>query len=159
MIMKNLKNLKKNERGQMRVIETIIASFIIVAALGFVSTFAVSPTSLGYEMTDLEKTGYSVLHDLDQHGLLLPLVYGGNWSDLRAILKMTLPNDVYFNMTIYDVHGVKLQGNPDVLILHGDSDTFSDAKNVASLTYCLVGTGVDEPIYNPRILVLQLTRG
>jgi hypothetical protein len=158
MSLKNLKSLKGN-RGQMRVIETIIASFIIVAALSFVSTFAVSPTSLGYEMTDLEKTGYSALHDLDQHGLLTPLVYGGNWSDLRTILKMTLPNDVYFNMTVYDVNGVKLKGDPDVLILHGDSNTFSDATNVASLTYCLVGTGVGEPIYDPRILVLQLTRG
>ena len=156
MRVKNLKPLK-DDRGQMRVIETIIASFIIVAALAFVSTFAVTPTSLGYEMTDLEKTGYSALHDLDQQGLLTRLVYDGKWGDLKTILKMTLPNDVYFNMTIYDVTGVKLTGSPDVLILHGDPDTFTDAKNVASLTYCLVGTG--GTTYDPRILALQLTRG
>ena len=156
MRVKNLKTLKSN-RGQMRVIETIIASFIIVAALAFVSTFAVNPTSLGYEMTDLEKTGYSAMHDLDQQGLLTPLVYDNKWGDLRTILKMTLPNDVYFNMTIYDVNGAKLTGVPDVPIFHGDPDTFTDAKNVASLTYCLVGTG--GTTYDPRILVLQLTRG
>ena len=155
---KNLRILKGN-RGQMRVIETIIASFIIIAALSFVSTFAVSPTNPAYEMTDLEKTGYSALHDLDQQGLLTPLVYDGKWSDLRTILKLTLPNDVYFNMTIYDVNGVKLKGNPDVLIYHGDPDTFSDAKNVASLKYCLVGSRPSETVYSPRILVLQLTRG
>ena len=149
----------KNNRGQMRVIETIIASFIIVAALAFVSTFAVSPTSLGYEMTDLEKTGYSVLHDLDQQGLLTPLVYGGKWNDLRTILKLTLPNDLYFNLTIYDINGDKLEGSPDVLIIQGDSEIFSEAKNIVSLTYCLVDARASEMTYSPRILTLQLTRG
>ena len=145
----------KNNRGQMRVIETIIASFIIVAALSFVSIFAASPESLGYEMTDLEKTGYSALHDLDQHGLLTPLVYNGNFSDLRTILKITLPNDVYFNLTIYNLTNGRLESASDIQILYGDSDTFSDAKNIVSLTYCLVG----ETAYDPKILVLRLTRG
>jgi hypothetical protein len=153
-----MKNLKNN-RGQMRVIETIIASFIIIAALAFVSTFGASPASFGYEMTDLEKTGYSVLHDLDQQGLLTPLVYDGKWTDLRTILKLTLPNDVYFNLTIYDINGDKLKGSPDVLIIQGDSEIFSEAKNIVSLTYCLVDARASEITYNPRILTLQLTRG
>lgn len=145
----------KNNRGQMRVIETIIASFIIVAALSFVSIFALSPESLGYEMTDLEKMGYSALHDLDQHGLLTPLVYNGNYSDLRTILKITLPNDVYFNLTIYDLKNGRPESVSDAQILYGDSSTFSDAKNIVSLTYCLVG----ETVYAPKILLLRLTRG
>ncbi|MCW4031214.1 MAG: hypothetical protein NWE80_02500, partial [Candidatus Bathyarchaeota archaeon] len=72
----------RNKKGQMRVIETILASFIILAAISFVNFFAVAPSSLGYEMTDLEKMGYSALHDLDQQGLLSPLVYNQRWSDL-----------------------------------------------------------------------------
>jgi len=148
----NIINLK-NKRGQMRVIETIIASFIIVAALSFFSIFAVSPPSPGYEMTDLEKTGYSALHDLDQQGLLTPLIYQSRWNDTRAILKMTMANDVYFNLTVKKLDGsVSNAGFP---ILFGDSNTFEEAKNVASITYCLVGTGS----YDPRILVLELTRG
>jgi len=148
----NIINLK-NKRGQMRVIETIIASFIIVAALSFFSIFAVSPPSPGYEMTDLEKTGYSALHDLDQQGLLTPLIYQPRWNDTRAILKMTMANDVYFNLTVKKLDGsVSNAGFP---ILFGDSNTFEEAKNVASITYCLVGTGS----YDPRILVLELTRG
>jgi len=75
----------------MRIIETILASFIIVAALSFVGIFAVSPTSPSYEMTDLEKMGYSALHDLDQQGLLAPLVYDQRLSDLRTILRITMP--------------------------------------------------------------------
>jgi hypothetical protein len=139
----------------MRVIETILASFLIIAALSFVSVFAVSPKSPGYEMTDLEKTGYSALHGLDQQGLLAQLVYDQKWSDIRTLLKITMPNDVYFNLTIYDVGGSKL--NDASSILYGDSATFSEAKNVASLTYCLAG--VPKTGYAPRVLVLQLTRG
>ncbi len=104
-------------------------------------------------MTDLEKTGYSALHDLDQQGLLTPLIYTSRWDDMRSILKMTMANDVYFNLTVKKLDGsVCNSGFP---ILFGDSNTFSDAKNVASITYCLVGT----QNYDPRILVLELTRG
>lgn len=142
----------KNAKGQMRVIETILASLIIIGALSFVSTFAVNPKSLGFEMTDLEKMGYSALHDLDQQGLLAKLVYAGKWGDLKTILKMTVPNDVYFNLTICDIEGLKLNTFP---ILYGDAETFSEAGNVASLTYCLAG----ETTYEPRILILQITRG
>lgn len=160
--MEKLKILK-NSRGQMRVIETLLASFIIVAALSFISVFAQSPASPGYEMADLEKTGYSALHDLDQQGLLAPLVYQSKWPDLRIILKMTMPNEVYFNLTIYDSTRTQYYG--DSQIFYGDSNTFSDAKNIASVTYCLVGTpklsstGLAEASYDPRILVLELTRG
>jgi len=41
-------------------------------------------------------------------------------------------------------------------MIYGDSATFANAKNVASVTYSLVGSGAT---YNPRILVLQITRG
>jgi len=153
----------RNKKGQMRIIETILASFIIVAALSFVGIFAVSPTSPAYEMTDLEKMGYSALHDLDQQGLLAPIVYNLRWSDLRNILRITLPNDVYFKLIIYDTNG--LAKTSDSQILYGDVNTFSEAKNVASITYCLVGipklntNGTYEADYNPLILVLEVTRG
>ena len=150
----NMQNLK-NTRGQMRVIETILAASLLLAAVSFAGIFAVAPTSPKYEIADLEKMGYSALHDLDQHGLLTPLVYNGNFSDLRTILKITLPNDVYFNLTIYNLTNGRLESASDIQILYGDSDTFSDAKNIVSLTYCLVG----ETAYDPKILVLRLTRG
>jgi hypothetical protein len=157
-----MKNLKYS-KGQMRIIETILASFIIVAALSFINVFALSPASAAYEMTDLEKMGYSVLHELDQQGVLTSLVYDGNWNDLRTILRITFPNEVFFNMTIYDVNGylngVKLAGNPDVPILRGDIATFYEAKNIATVTYCVVGASASITVYSPRILVLQITRG
>lgn len=148
----NMKKFK-NTKGQMRVIETILASFFIVAALSFFTIFAVSPPSLGYEMTDLEKTGYSALHDLDQQGLLAQLVYNSKWNDLRTVLKMTMANDVYFNLTIKELSGSIC--NSDSPILYGDLSVFSQAKNIASVTYCLAGM----TNYSPKILVLELTKG
>ncbi len=160
--MRNLKNTK----GQMRVIETILAAIIIVAALSFVGIFAVSPTSPGYELTDLEKMGYSALHDLDQQGILESLVYDQKYSDLRTVLKITIPVDVYFNLTICKLNGANLEKlNGDTQIIYGDSATFSNAKNIASVSYSLLGTkynpdtGNYEANYDPRILVLQITRG
>ncbi len=152
----------REKRGQMRVIETIVASFIIVAALSFFTIFATNSPSPSYEMTDLEKTGYSALHDLYQQGLLTSLVSSSeNWTGLRMVLKMTMPNEVYFNLTIQDLNGNII--NHDFPILYGDSKVFTDAKNVASVTYCLAVPG-SHPLssgvsYSPAVLVLELTRG
>ena len=150
------------KQGQMRVIETVVASFIVVAALSFFTIFAANSPSPAYEMTDLEKTGYSALHDLDQQGLLTSLVYySENWTGLRTVLKMTMPNEVYFNLTIQDLNRNVI--NHEFPILYGDSKVFTDAKNIASVTYCLVvpksNTGVSEVSYSPVVLVLELTRG
>jgi hypothetical protein len=104
--------------------------------------------------------GYSVLNDLDQQGILAPKVYQPlEWSDLKTALRLTLPVDVYFNLTIcnlvYEWDGTSL--HKITSIVYGDSTTFSDANNVASVSYSLIGA--PEYGYEPRLLVLQITRG
>jgi hypothetical protein len=146
----------KNNKGQMRVIETILASLIIVSALAFVNFFSVNPSAATYEVKDLEKMGYSALNDLDQQGILAPQVYQpSEWGDLRTALRLTLPVDVYFNLTICELHGDSL--SKITSIVYGDSTTFTNAKNVASVSYSLLGNS--EYGYDPRLLVLQITRG
>jgi hypothetical protein len=153
----------KNSKGQVRVIEVILASFIIIAAISFVNIFAVNPATASYEVDDLEKMGYSALHDLDQQGLLAPLLYNQEWGELRAVLKLTLPVDVYFTLTAYGVDGSKLNANAP--IIYGDPSVFETSKNIASIQYSLVGyqeqngVGDFEAKYNPQILWLQLSRG
>ena len=147
----------KNNKGQMRIIETILAAIIIVSALAFVNFFSINPRATAYEVKDLEKMGYSVLNDLDQQGILAPKVYQSEWSDLKTVLRLTLPVDVYFNLTIYELYNAKSLYKVGESIIYGDLTTFSDAKNVASVSYSLVGTSEDG--YKPRLLVLQLTRG
>jgi hypothetical protein len=66
---------------------------------------------------------------------------------------VSLPADVYYNLTVYDLDGNVVNSIP---IRYGSSQVFSDSSNVASVTYILPGY---QAIYNPRILVLQLVRG
>jgi hypothetical protein len=148
--------IMKNIKGQMRVIETILAAIIIVSALAFVNFFSVNPRAAAYEVKDLEKMGYSILNDLDQQGILAPKVYQpSEWDDLKTALRLTIQVDAYFNLTICELHETSLYKVTS--IVYGDLTTFYDAKNVASVSYSLVGTPDDG--YEPRLLILQITRG
>jgi len=146
----------------MRVIEVIIASFIVISALSFLSMFAITPHTSQLEVNDLEKTGYSLLLDLDNQGILAPMIYGNQESDLHTALKITLPVDVYFRLTVYDTNWSKIESINDVV--YGDETTFSSSESIASVSYILNGYKNGTPgdftsEYEPRILVLQLTRG
>jgi hypothetical protein len=139
--------------GQMRIIEALLASFIISLAITFMNIFATTPLSLTYETSELEKVGYNVLHDLDEQRLLPRFVYQQEWTNLTSALMVSLPTDVYYDLTVYDLHGNKINQVP---IRYGSPQVFSDASNVASVTYILPGF---EANYEPRILLLQLVRG
>ena len=142
----------------MRVVETILASFIILFALAFVNMLAVTPSSLTYEATELEKIGHNVLHDLDEQRLLGRFIYEwpnhpAEWANLTAALMVSLPSDVYFDLTVYDSKGNVVNSVP---IRYGDPEVFTKASMVASVSYGVPGYQTN---YDPRILVLQLVRG
>lgn len=143
----------RNERsGQMRVIEAIMASLLIVFAVAFVNLFAVAPASRSYESSDLEKIGYNVLRDFDEEGLLARFVDTADWVNLTSALAAALPTNVYFNLTVYDVSGVVLNGQA---ISYGSASVFANSDYVASVTYVVPGYQL---VYRPRVLVLQLVR-
>ena len=149
--------MTRNTKGQMRVIETILASFIIFSALTFVNIFAVVPSSPKYETSDLEKMGHNVLHDLDEQGLLSRLVYNKTeWGELALALTIYLPPDVYFNLTMYDAHAQPTIINQDFPISYGAPEVFTASNSTASVSYIIPGQQTE---YNPIILVLQLVRG
>lgn len=143
----------KNTKGQIRVIETILASLVIVFALTFVNIFAATPYSSRYETSDLEKLGHNILHDLDEKGLLSRFVYGKEWESLIAAFTVSLPTDIYFNLTVFD-----LDGNPvnNVQICYGAPKVFSTSNMTASVHYIIPGY---QAHYDPRILRLELVRG
>jgi len=155
----------RNRKGQMRIIEAILASFVIFFAVVFINTFAVTPSSPTYETSELEKLGHNVLHDLDDQRLLARFVYNEEWKNLTAALTVCLPPDVYFNLTIYelkvDVSEVKLVVvNDNAPIYYGNPKVFETASSVASVTYILPGISNQyQANYDPRILILQLVRG
>jgi len=169
-------NIKNNRKGQMRIIEVILALFIIVFALSFASLLSITPASPKYQSTELEKLGYNVLHDLDKQGLLPEFVYKDEWNNITAALRVNLPINVFFNLTIYSISenmaSQKITYEYEPLnvgtassIFYGETEAFSENTDVASVTYCMVGTPQNitaefyETKYDPRILVLQLTQG
>jgi hypothetical protein len=147
--------LRRNSKGQMRVVETLLASFIFISALTFVNLFSTYPTSPKYEVSDLEKMGHNVLTDLDDRRILSDFVYNeSKWEDLRLAVHVFLTPDIYFNLTIYDANGAVVNG--DHPIFFGDPGAFASSTATASVTYAISG---HDASYDPRILVLQLLRG
>jgi len=148
--MRRIRN--KGKSGQMRIIEALLASFLVLFAIAFVNLFALTPKSQTYEASELEKIGFNVLHDLDEQKLLGRYIQNKEWANLTAALTVSLPTDVYFNVTVYDLTGKVVSTAP---ISYGTPQVFTSSF-VASVTYIVPGYQAN---YNPKILVLQLVRG
>ncbi|UCC27646.1 MAG: hypothetical protein JSW29_06170 [Candidatus Bathyarchaeota archaeon] len=147
----------RNTKGQMRVIETILASFIFFSALTFANMLAVLPSSPKYEISDLERMGHSVFHDLDEQGILSRFVYNETeWGELAFALMIVFQPDVYFDLTIYEVHTQDQPINQHFPIRFGAPEVFTASDSTASVSYILPGQQAE---YSPRILILQLVRG
>jgi hypothetical protein len=147
----------RNTKGQMRVIETILASFIFFSALTFANMLAVLPSSPKYEISDLERMGHSVFHDLDEHGILSRFVYNETeWGELALALMIVFQPDVYFDLTIYEAHTQDQPINQHFPIRFGAPEVFTASDSTASVSYILPGQQAE---YSPRILILQLVRG
>lgn len=138
----------------MRVVESIMAALIVITAVTFLYFFASTPSSQAYDTSELEKMGHNILHDIDEQGLLARYVYGSEWENLTLALDVSLPMNVYFNLSIYDVNYRSI-GHP-LIPPYGDQQIFSSSPAVASVTYIVPGYGAS---YNPRILVLKLVKG
>lgn len=152
-------NVSLKNKGQMRVIEAILASFILIAALTFVNFFALAPTNQKYEITDLENIGYNALHDLNVQGLLSDFIYRDDWISLKAALSVTLPTDVYYNITVYDMNRNAIN---DVLISYGQPELFESSAIMSSINYATIGLAnfsASSFNYEPRIINIQLVRG
>jgi hypothetical protein len=142
----------KKTKGQMRLVEALLASFIILFAITFLNVFAVTPLSPTYETSDLEKMGNNVLHDLDEKRLLSRFVYNENWGTLTLALMVSLPPEIYFDLTVYYLNWTVVNNET---IRYGNIEVFETSSYIASVTYIVPGYQTD---YDPRTLVLQLVR-
>ncbi len=97
--------------------------------------------------------GNNVLHDFDEKGLLERFIYSEDWETLTIALMVSLPPEVYFDLTVYDVNWNRVN---DATIRYGDLELFETSSYVASVTYIVPGYQAD---YDPRVLLLQLVRG
>jgi hypothetical protein len=142
----------KKTKGQMRLVEALLASFIILFAITFLNVFAVTPLSPTYEPSNLEKMGNNVLHDLDEKRLLSRFVYTKDWGTLTLALMVSLPPEIYFDLTVYYLNWTVVNNEA---IRYGNIEVFENSSYIASVTYIVPGYPTD---YDPRTLVLQLVR-
>ena len=95
---KSLK-LITNKKGQIRTIEALFASILIL------STIALIPSQDGAEQTNyttLYSVGTQTLVALDSNGVLSNLIQENNWNSLRNTVQSLLPVSLWFNLTVYD---------------------------------------------------------
>jgi len=97
-------------RGQIRLIELILASLIIATSVSFALYFARPVRSIYIrETSDLRRLAYNLLNDLAMAGVYEEIIVKGNltgrpWEDeARLFLSTSLPPEIVFYMDVYEV--------------------------------------------------------
>lgn len=120
--------------GQMRILEAVVASILIYIA--FTAVFYMlfsSEKSFKYEAVDLGRLAYNVLHRLVESDVIEGILIDaqGNGTMLIAVLQGLLPQNVLFNLTIYEVGHVGLW-NRVLIISNAPKEAFEVTNEVAS---------------------------
>ncbi|MEM4727651.1 MAG: hypothetical protein QXD04_05295 [Candidatus Bathyarchaeia archaeon] len=154
MVMK-LINLLASERGQSRILEAVIAASVIFLVFS-VSSFLVRASDIRVlqERADLDRLGYNTLHKLVESGAFDEIMReASSQLDpfrsasllLKNFLQRNLPQDIFFNLTVYLGEEVK------AITSNIDQEPRSLELSSTSLTY----TSRNGDIY---LLILILTR-
>ncbi|HVP26984.1 MAG TPA: hypothetical protein VMT26_04895 [Candidatus Bathyarchaeia archaeon] len=87
-------------RGQIRVIEAVLAVIVIFASFTLSTNLTVSQNKAQSE--DLAADGLHALMKLDSDGSLSRYIADKNWTSLREAVNLALPTGISFNLTIFD---------------------------------------------------------
>jgi hypothetical protein len=91
----------------MRTVEVLFVIIILLGAFTITSYFAVLPTPRQAFGTNLRELSQSTLETLDVNGILSETVFKDSsddaWSDLHKALSASLPPNIVYNLTVYDI--------------------------------------------------------
>lgn len=90
--------LVRNKKGQVRVIEAIFATILLMSCLSFVP----ASTTVKDPMGNLGSKAQNILLSLDSDGHLAALIGIQNWTSLKDCLESSFPMTVWFNLTVFD---------------------------------------------------------
>lgn len=132
---------KRARRGQLRVIEAVLAASIIFVVFS-ATTFLIYPSRIWVlsEKTDLTVLGYNLLHQMVESGVIEETVEGNetlSGPHLKTVIRGFLPSMTYFELTIFkcveDEDGVSVilqrTGEP---ISNAPHETFEMSAEVSS---------------------------
>ena len=117
-----------NKRGQIRIIEALIACIILVAGLSasiiFSSIYTIAKAS------ELEEVGVNVLHVLDNSGVIRKIIQNqGNWaSEFKELMGTLLPPETFYNLTLFS----SITNQPLAWLTNVVGQDFSSGADVAS---------------------------
>lgn len=137
------------KRGQLHVIETLVAIAIILGLTVTLYQIELQPSEEN-PVEELQEKGLESLNAADNAGILRPAVYATtneNLEILKVFLDQSLPPTVLYTLSVQPVNDT---GEPTTLIQKGEVPTRSD---VAVVTYILYGYN---NVYNPQIVSLTL---
>ncbi|MEM1514978.1 MAG: hypothetical protein QXT26_02915 [Thermoproteota archaeon] len=146
--------------GQARIIEAVMASILllIVFAVAFYMLFS-SEKFFKQEVVDLNRLAYNILHRLAESGIIDEAVSGGQNGEIKLLdaLQGLLPQNIYFNLTIYEVDD---SGQWRPVDLNGKFYVSNAPHEVFKISSDIASTGI---IYTSRngktyFLNLVLTR-
>jgi hypothetical protein len=91
----------------MRTVEVLFVIIIILGAFIITAQFAVLPPPRQAFGTNLRELSQSTIETLDDEGLLSETVFAVEtdpaWGDLKKALSASLPPNVVYNMSVYDI--------------------------------------------------------
>jgi hypothetical protein len=91
----------------MRTVEVLFVIIILLTSFAITSQFAVLPSPRDAFGTNLNGLSQSTLDTLDAKGLLSKTVFSDKndpvWGDLQKALSASLPPNVVYNLTVYDI--------------------------------------------------------
>jgi len=115
----------------MRTVEILLVIVIITGAFVISSFFAVLPSPRQVSPTSLERLALTTLQALDVSHDLSDTVFkppdDPSWNDLKVALSASLPPNMVYNLTVYDV-------TPGTLQLYYVSNSISNAASMGVST-------------------------
>ena len=122
--------MRIDNRGQIRVLESLFAVAVVFSALLLVRPIYVSFSNKDSQNT-LYSIGMNVLIQLSQDGELGKLIRQRNWTEISSRLSIMLPLGVSYNFSVY---------NENLEIINGSAVSNGDlnGRSVISIQYLLV---------------------
>jgi hypothetical protein len=136
-----MRSLRRNRRGQVRVIEAFFASVLMLSVLSMIPMLqhlASGSDGVG------SSTALRVLSNLDGDGHLARLIDQRNWSALQSCVKALVSPAMWFNLTVFDENMTQVNSAP---ICNGGP--ISDRIEAAD--YICASTGRTYAVYDVRL--------
>jgi hypothetical protein len=101
-------NFLKDKKGQVRTIEAIFATILLMSCLALIP----STSNVKDSTRNLTSTAQNVLLILDTNGYLATLVNNQNWAAIKDCLQSALPLTIWFNLTVFNQNMNSLNSFP-----------------------------------------------